>query len=81
MAKEMYHCLDCGQLLTGYEYMEHSAAHTIERVIVEKVLLTGTYPGLWSRAGKFLKEKHPELRGKDPSKEMLIDLLLKELGF
>ena len=81
MAKEMYHCLDCGQLLTGYECMEHSADHTVEHVIVEKVLLTGTYPGLWSRAGKFLKEKHPELRGKDPSKEMLIDLLLKELGF
>ena len=36
MVKIMYHCLDCGQLLTDYEYSEHSASHTVERVKVEK---------------------------------------------
>jgi hypothetical protein len=35
---------------------------------------------LWTRARRFLDEKHPELTG-IPSKEMLIDLLLKEAGF
>ena len=38
------------------------------------------YPGLWDRARKFMDEKYPELHG-IPSKEMLIDLLLKEAGF
>ena len=38
------------------------------------------YPGLWHRARKFMDEKYLELHG-IPSKEMLIDLLLKEAGF
>jgi hypothetical protein len=38
------------------------------------------YPGLWDRARKFMDEKYPELHG-IPSREMLIDLLLKEAGF
>ena len=36
MAEIMYHCLDCGMLLSGEEYMEHSASHTVDRVKVEK---------------------------------------------
>ena len=32
----MYHCLDCGMLLTGEAYMEHSNSHTVEKVKVEK---------------------------------------------
>ena len=38
------------------------------------------YPGLWDRARKFMDAKYPDLHG-IPSKEMLIDLLLKEAGF
>ena len=38
------------------------------------------YPDLWARTRRYLKEKHPDLRG-IPSREMLIDLLLKEAGF
>ena len=41
---------------------------------------TDPYPGLWDRARKFMDEKYPDLHG-IPSKEMLIDLLLKEAGF
>jgi len=36
MSEIMYHCLDCGMLLSGEEYMEHSASHTVERIKVEK---------------------------------------------
>jgi hypothetical protein len=75
----MYHCLDCGMLLTGADYMEHSASHTVERVKIEKIS-TDPYPDLWVRTRRYLKEKHPDLRG-IPSREMLIDLLLKEAGF
>ena len=38
------------------------------------------YPDLWDRTQRYLKEKHPDLKG-IPSREMLIDLLLKEAGF
>jgi hypothetical protein len=41
---------------------------------------TDPYPDLWKRARKFMDKKYPDLRG-IPSKEMLIDLLLKEAGF
>ena len=66
-------------LLTGADYMEHSASHTVERVKIEKIS-TDPYPDLWKRARKFMDEKYPELKG-IPSREMLIDLLLKEVGF
>jgi hypothetical protein len=35
---------------------------------------------VWSRAGRYLKERHPELTGA-PSVPFLVDLLLKEVGF
>ena len=38
------------------------------------------YPDLWKRAARFMRAKHPEIVGV-PSKEMFIDLLLKEVGF
>ena len=38
------------------------------------------YPDLWKRARRFMDEKYPDLHG-IPSREMLIDLLLKEAGF
>ena len=41
---------------------------------------TDPYPDLWKRARKFMDEKYPDLHG-IPSREMLIDLLLKEAGF
>ena len=33
--REMYHCLDCGKLMDGTEYMLHSADHWVEKVRVE----------------------------------------------
>jgi hypothetical protein len=37
------------------------------------------YPDLWVRARRFMDSRHPEIRA-IPSKDMLIHLLLKELG-
>jgi len=38
------------------------------------------YPDLWERAQRFMDKRYPDLHG-IPSMKMLIDLLLKELGF
>ena len=37
------------------------------------------YPDLWVRARRFMDSRHPEIRA-IPSKDMLVHLLLKELG-
>ena len=38
------------------------------------------YPDLWVRARRFMDSYHSEIKA-IPSKDMLIHLLLKELGF
>ena len=35
---EMYHCLDCGSLINGEEYMLHSSDHWVTKVMVGKLL-------------------------------------------
>ena len=37
-------------------------------------------PDLWFRIGVYMKEKHPEVAGV-PSKNIVINLLLQDLGF
>ena len=32
---EVYHCLDCGSLMNGEEYMLHSSDHWVTKVRVE----------------------------------------------